>query len=168
MTKKIAEATAHAHDLGVIHRDLKPSNILMDADDQPKVTDFGLARTIERDAGLTQSGAVMGTPSDMAPEQAVGRIHDIGPLSDVYAIGGMLYRLLAGRPPFQTSNVIETLRLVTDTAPVPPGMLNPEVDEDLETICLKCLEKEMHERPTDQCSISGRRTWPVFKRRTHT
>ncbi len=145
--KKIAHAMAHAHSHDVIHRDLKPSNVLMDIAGQPKVTDFGLARTLEKDSGLTQTGAVMGTPGYMAPEQALGLTNEIGPHSDVYALGGILYRLLAGRPPFQSSNVLETIRQVAETDPISPRILNPEVDDDLETICMKCLEKDIQQRP---------------------
>lgn len=154
ITRQIAQAVAHAHDHGVIHRDLKPSNVLMDVNEQPKVTDFGLARTVEQDVGLTQTGAVMGTPSYMAPEQAAGLNHEIGPLSDVYALGGILYRLLTGRPPFQASTVLETLRQVSETQPVSPQSLNSEVDGDLETLCLKCLEKASGERPASAAFIA--------------
>ncbi|MFO0979317.1 MAG: serine/threonine-protein kinase [Planctomycetaceae bacterium] len=141
LTRKIAEAVDYAHAKGVIHRDLKPANVLLDAHGEPRVSDFGLARRLDDDSGLTQSGVAMGTPSYMPPEQAAGRTEDIGPLSDVYSLGAMLYCLLTGRPPFQSSNSTETLRLVQEQEPVPPRILDPMIDTDLETICLKCLEK---------------------------
>lgn len=142
LARQVAEAIAYAHRHGVVHRDLKPQNILITADGHPKVTDFGLAKSIEGDSNLTASGQILGTPSYMPPEQAAGEISQIGPLSDVYSLGAVLYCLLTGRPPFQSSNVIDTLKLVLTTEPVSPRLLNPAVDRDLETICLKCLEKQ--------------------------
>ncbi len=109
LTMKIAEAIAYAHGRGVIHRDLKPANVLLDWNGEPKVTDFGLARKLEQDSGLTKTGAVMGTPSYMPPEQAAGKTSEVGPLSDVYSIGAILYSLLTGRPPFQAANPLDTL-----------------------------------------------------------
>lgn len=142
LVKAVAEATAYAHQMGVIHRDLKPQNILLTADEQPKITDFGLAKSVEGDSNLTASGQILGTPSYMPPEQAAGRISEIGPASDVYSLGAVLYCLLTGRPPFQSPNVMETLKLVMTKEPVSPRLLSPTVDRDLETICLKCLEKD--------------------------
>lgn len=144
--KLIAEAIHFAHQRGVLHRDLKPSNVLVDATDQPRVTDFGLAKQIESDSDLTVSGQVLGTPSYMPPEQASGQISRIDARSDVYALGATLYALLTGRPPFQAENAAATLRQVLENDPVTPGQLNPEIDRDLETICLKCLEKDAAKR----------------------
>jgi eukaryotic-like serine/threonine-protein kinase len=137
----IARAIEHAHRHGILHRDIKPSNILLDRADQPHITDFGLAKKIGGDSKQTRTGAILGTPSYMAPEQAAGKTHEIGPACDVYGLGAMLYELLTGRPPFQTASQLDTIRHVLEREPVPPRLLNPKVDRDLETICLKCLEK---------------------------
>lgn len=141
LVKDVAEAIEYAHQHGIVHRDLKPGNILLTRDGHPRVTDFGLAKAIEHDSGLTASGQVLGTPSYMPPEQAAGRIREVGPLSDLYSLGAVLYCLLVGRPPFQGVTVMETLKHVVESTPVSPRLLNPSVDRDLETICLKCLEK---------------------------
>lgn len=146
LARKTAEAVAFAHAKGVVHRDLKPANILLDKSDEPKVTDFGLAKRVETETGITQSGAILGTPSYMPPEQAAGKTEEIGPLSDVYSLGAVLYCLLTGRPPFQAARPMETLLLVLAEEPVPPRDLNPGVPRDLETIALKCLSKEPSRR----------------------
>jgi tetratricopeptide (TPR) repeat protein len=138
----VAEAVHAAHQHGIVHRDLKPSNVLLTADGTPKITDFGLARRLEGAAGLTHSGAPVGTPSYMAPEQAEGKSSDLGPAADTYALGAILYELLTGRPPFRAATAAETLQQVVAQDPVPPSRLNATVPRDLETICLKCLEKE--------------------------
>jgi WD40 repeat protein/tetratricopeptide (TPR) repeat protein/tRNA A-37 threonylcarbamoyl transferase component Bud32 len=145
LVRQVAEAVQYAHDHGVIHRDLKPANILIDLKGHPRVTDFGLAKKVEEDSGLTASGQVMGTPSYMPPEQAAGRT-TIGTPADVYSLGAVLYHLLIGRPPFQAAGVLDTLWQVLEREPVPPTQLNPGVPRDLETICLSCLQKDPERR----------------------
>jgi tetratricopeptide (TPR) repeat protein/predicted Ser/Thr protein kinase len=145
LVQAVAEAMAYAHARGVVHRDLKPGNILVDREGRPRITDFGIAKRMTEDSGQTRAGEVMGTPSYMPPEQARGS-KDVGPAADVYALGAVLYALLDARPPFQAATVHETLRLVVDEEPMPPRRLNPSVPRDLETICLKCLEKEPRRR----------------------
>jgi serine/threonine protein kinase len=140
--RQIARAIHFAHQRGILHRDLKPSNILIDANDEPHVTDFGLAKRLGGDSSQTRSGSVLGTPSYMAPEQAGGRLKELGPATDVYALGAILYELLTGRPPFKAESPMDTVLQVLHNDPVPPRLLNPNVDPDLETIALKCLEKE--------------------------
>jgi eukaryotic-like serine/threonine-protein kinase len=144
--KTIAEAVQYAHQQGILHRDLKPSNILIDAFDQPRITDFGLAKRLSGDADLTLSGQVLGSPNYLPPEQAEARHDAVGPASDVYSLGAVLYCLITGRAPFQAATVADTLKQVTTTDPVSPRLLNPSVPKDLETICLKCLEKEIPSR----------------------
>jgi serine/threonine protein kinase len=141
-----ALAIHYAHQQGTIHRDLKPSNILIDEADQPHVTDFGLAKHIKGDAGLTATGQILGTPSYMPPEQASGRKGQVTPASDVYSLGAVLYELVTGRPPFRAESAIDTILQVLETDPVPPRLLNPKVPADLDTICLKCLEKDPAKR----------------------
>jgi serine/threonine protein kinase len=139
--KIIAEAIHFAHQRGTLHRDLKPQNVLIDTADQPRITDFGLAKFIKDDSRLTQSGVVMGSPSYMPPEQADGRHSEVGPASDVYSLGAVLYELLTGRPPFRGTDVMATLRDVMENEPAAPRRLKADIPPDLETICLKCLEK---------------------------
>jgi WD40 repeat protein/tRNA A-37 threonylcarbamoyl transferase component Bud32 len=141
LVEDLARGMHHAHGKGLLHRDLKPANVLLTADGTPKIADFGLAKKLEADSGLTQTGAIMGTPSYMAPEQAEGRTRDIGPRTDVCALGAILYECLTGRPPFRGSTTLETLEQVRLAEPVPVRQLQPRVPRDLETICLKCLEK---------------------------
>jgi serine/threonine-protein kinase len=138
----LAEAVQVAHQGGIVHRDLKPANILLTADGTPKIADFGLARHFDGDQTLTLSGARVGTPSYMAPEQAIGKAHSIGPATDIYALGALLYEMLTGRPPFRGETASETERQVIAEEPVPPTRLSPKVPRELETICLKCLHKD--------------------------
>jgi serine/threonine protein kinase len=149
--KTIAEAIHYAHGCGLLHRDLKPSNVLIDAADQPRVTDFGLARRLDGDSELTLSGQVLGSPNYMPPEQAGAKRGQLSRRSDVYALGAMFYHLLTGRPPFVGETITDTLAQVINSDPVSPRLLNPGVPRDLETLCLKCLEKEPGKRyPTSQ------------------
>jgi serine/threonine-protein kinase len=140
----IARAVEHAHRHGILHRDLKPSNILIDADDRPQVTDFGLAKKVEGGASLTGTGNLVGTPSYMAPEQTEGKPATAA--TDVYSLGAVLYEMLTGRPPFLAASVVQTLLLVRSEEPVRPRLLNPQIDPDLELICRKCLEKRPEHR----------------------
>jgi tetratricopeptide (TPR) repeat protein len=166
LVETLAGAVDYAHRQGVVHRDLKPANILLQMQNAecrmqnekpnsafcilhsafPKVTDFGLAKLMTRDQGQTQSGAILGTPSYMAPEQAGGQGKEVGPAADVYALGAMLYELLSGRPPFKAATPFDTILQVMELEPVPPSRLQPKIPRDLETICLKCLRKEPAKR----------------------
>ncbi len=144
--RKIALAVHYAHEKGVVHRDLKPANVLLDGHGEPKVTDFGLAKRIDATDGATATGEVLGTPSYMPPEQAAGKVSELGPTADVYSLGATLYALLTGRPPFQAANVMDTLLQVLECPPPPPQVLNPDVPPDLQTVCMKCLEKAPGQR----------------------
>jgi serine/threonine-protein kinase len=156
LTETLARAMQHAHQKGVIHRDLKPANVLLTEDGTPKITDFGIAKHLadagvapeagDRPAGQTATGAIMGTPGYMAPEQAGGHTREIGPAADVYALGAILYECLTGRPPFQADSAVNTILQVVSDEPTPPHRLRPDVPADLETICLKCLEKAPRRR----------------------
>jgi serine/threonine-protein kinase len=151
---QVAEAVHFAHQSGIVHRDLKPANILLATDGTPKVTDFGLARRLEGGSGLTLSGVPMGTPSYMAPEQARGEKGAVGPATDVYALGAILYEMLTGRPPFRAETSSGTLQQVLHEDPVPPSRLNPQVPRDLATICLKCLSKEPQRRYASAAALA--------------
>ncbi len=158
LVEALARAMQLAHSRNVVHRDLKPANILLSplpcrgegsgvrGLGTPKITDFGLARRLDSDSGETQSGAVMGTPSYMAPEQASGHANEAGPAADIYALGAILYDCLAGRPPFKGKTVVETLDQVRTQEPAPPSRWQASVPLDLDTICLKCLRKEPEKR----------------------
>jgi hypothetical protein len=145
LIERLARAMQAAHQAQVIHRDLKPANVLLAEDGTPKVSDFGLAKLMDQ-AGQATAEAPLGTPSYMAPEQAAGRVREVGPSADVYALGAILYECLTGRPPFKGATVLDTLDQVRTREPVPPSQLQPKVPRDLETICLKCLQKEPHKR----------------------
>jgi M6 family metalloprotease-like protein len=142
LVRKIADAIAYAHAHGVLHRDLKPRNVIVGDGDEPRITDFGLAKRLDTDLGLTRSGSIVGTPGYMPPEQARGRAERGGPESDVYSIGAILYELLTGRPPFTGASLMDTLRHVLEDEPVPIPALNPLAPADLATIAMKCLSKE--------------------------
>jgi WD40 repeat protein len=154
LIRRVSEGIEYAHGRGVIHRDLKPANILLDMSGNPRVTDFGLAKKVQSDSGLTGSGQIMGTPSYMPPEQAGGNRGDVGPAADVYALGATFYALVTGRPPFQAATAMETVIQVISEEPVPPRRLNALIPRDLDTICLKCLEKEPERRYTSARSLA--------------
>src|SRR5207248_141635 len=145
LTEKLARAMHYAHLRGVVHRDLKPGNVLFTLATEPKITDFGLAKTTGA-VDPTGTGVIIGTASYMAPEQALGRTKAAGPGADVWALGAILYECLTGRPPFKGSSATLTLLQVTTWDPVPPRLLQPGLSRDLETICLKCLRKEPDRR----------------------
>ena len=143
---KVARTVHYAHEHGILHRDIKPGNILLDAKGEPHLTDFGLARLVESESSVTQTLDVLGTPSYMAPEQAVGNNAAVSSVTDVYGLGAVLYQLLTGQPPFAGGTTYETIKLLLDTEPRQPRLLNPKIDRDLNTICLKCLEKDPKRR----------------------
>ncbi len=150
----IARAIHAAHRQGIVHRDLKPANILLTADGRPKITDFGLAKRLGDDTDQTWTGAIVGTPDYMAPEQVGGQAHDAGAIVDQHALGAILYELLTGSPPFRGSTPCDTIEQVRTQEPVPPTRLRPNVPRDLETICLKCLQKEPHRRYPDADALA--------------
>jgi WD40 repeat protein/tRNA A-37 threonylcarbamoyl transferase component Bud32 len=148
----LARAIGESHRLGIVHRDLKPANVLLTDDETPKIVDFGLAKSLEADSKLTQSGVFVGTPSFAAPEQVEGKA--VGPAADIYALGAIFYHMLTGRPPFQAATVHQTLDQVKTADPVPPSRLQPGLPRDAETIALKCLEKDSHRRYTDAAALA--------------
>jgi serine/threonine-protein kinase len=146
LVRTLAEAISYAHQKQVVHRDLKPANVLLAADGTPRITDFGLARRLDAPSGQSKTGEILGTPQYMAPEQAAGRTHEVGPLSDVYGLGAILYELLTGQPPFQGATVVQTIQQVIARVPRRPRRLVRGVQPGLESICLKCLEKKPRRR----------------------
>jgi WD40 repeat protein/tRNA A-37 threonylcarbamoyl transferase component Bud32 len=154
LVEALARGVAEAHRLGIVHRDLKPANVLLAVDGTPKITDFGLAKSLASDSGLTQTGAIVGTPDYMAPEQAEGKTRNIGPLADVYALGAILYELLTGRRPFRGASVMETLHLARTTEPVAPSRLVWGLPRDVETIAMKCLQKEPAKRYNSAAALA--------------
>jgi tetratricopeptide (TPR) repeat protein len=146
LVEALARGVAEAHRQGIIHRDLKPGNVLLAADGTPKITDFGLAKALDKESGLTRTDSIMGSPGYMAPEQAAGQAKLVGPLADVYALGAILYELLTGGPPFRGTTVLEIIEQVKHAEPIPPSRLVPGLPRDIETIALKCLQKEPGKR----------------------
>src|SRR5213083_1056630 len=151
---KVARTVHYAHEHRILHRDIKPGNILLDAQGEPHLTDFGLARLVETESTITRTMEVLGTPSYMAPEQAVGNNAQLTSATDVYGLGAVFYQLLTGHPPFAGGTTYETIRLVLDTEPRQPRLLNPKVDRDLNTICLKCLEKDPQRRYSSALALA--------------
>src|SRR5436309_7256947 len=151
---KVARTVHYAHEHRILHRDIKPGNILLDQKGEPHLTDFGLARLVESESTVTRTLEVLGTPSYMAPEQAVGNNAAIGSVTDVYGLGAVLYQLLTAQPPFAGGTTYETIRLLCDTEPRNPRILNPKIDRDLSTICLKCLEKDPKRRYSSALALA--------------
>src|SRR6266542_3811117 len=168
---KVARTVHYAHEHHILHRDIKPGNILLDPEGEPHLTDFGLARLVETEGNVTRTMEVLGTPSYMAPDQAVGNNAAVTSATDIYGLGAVLYQLLAGHPPFAGGTTFETVRLVLDTEPRQPRLLNPKVDRDLATICLKCLEKDPQHRYSSALALAeDLERWlkhePIHARRT--
>src|SRR5437762_311748 len=151
---KVARTVYYAHEHGILHRDIKPGNILLDQEGEPHLTDFGLARLVETESTVTRTMEVLGTPSYMAAEQAVGNNAAISSATDVYGLGAVLYQLLTGQPPFAGGTTYETIKLLLDTEPRQPRLLNPKIDRDLSTICLKCLEKDPKRRYSSALALA--------------
>ncbi len=146
LLETLARAVQHTHQRGILHRDLNPNNVLLTADGTPKITDFGLAKLVDAEAVMTQTQAFLGTPHYMAPEQAAGHAREVGPAADVYSLGAILYEMLTGQAPFGGDTILETLEQVRTAEPAPPSRAWPDLSPDLETICLKCLEKAPERR----------------------
>src|SRR5438093_3555844 len=151
---KLARAVHYAHGRGILHRDIKPGNILLDANGEPHLTDFGLARLVESESTITRTMEVLGTPSYMAPEQAVGNNTQLTSATDVYGLGAVLYELLTGHPAFAGGTTYETIKLLLDTEPRQPRLWNRKIDRDLSTICLKCLEKDPKRRYSSALALA--------------
>src|SRR5438046_7483990 len=151
---KVARTVHYAHDHSILHRDIKPGNILLDAKGEPHLTDFGLARLVETESTVTRTLEVLGTPSYMAPEQAVGNNDAVSSVTDVYGLGAVLYQQLTCHPPFAGGTTYETIKLLLDTEPRQPRLWNSKVDRDLSTICLKCLEKDLKRRYTSALALA--------------
>ena len=151
---KVARTVHYAHEHGILHRDIKPGNILLDVNGEPHLTDFGLARLVEAESTVTHTLEVLGTPGYMAPEQAAGEATKASKATDVYGLGAVLYQLLTGQPPFAGGTTYETIKLLLDTDPRPPRVLNPNIDRDLSTICLKCLEKDPQHRYSSALALA--------------
>jgi len=151
---KVARTVHYAHQHGILHRDIKPGNILLDAKGEPQLTDFGLARLVETESTMTRTLDVLGTPSFMAPEQAMGNNAAVSSVTDIYGLGAVLYQLLTGQPPFAGGATYETIKLLLDTEPRQPRLLNPKIDRDLSTICLKCLEKDPKRRYSSALALA--------------
>src|SRR5438874_2982469 len=151
---KVARTVQYAHEHSILHRDIKPGNILLDGKGEPHLTDFGLARLVETESTVTRTLEVLGTPSYMAPEQAVGNNAGIGSVTDVYGLGAVLYQLLTGHPPFAGGTTYETIKLLLDTEPRQPRLWNSKIDRDLSTICLKCLEKDPKRRYSSALALA--------------
>src|SRR5881396_3589363 len=151
---KVARTVHYAHEHGILHRDIKPGNILLDAKGEPHLTDFGLARLVESESTVTHTLEVLGTPSYMAPEQAVGNNAALSSVTDVYGLGAVLYQLLTGHPPFAGGTTYETIKLLIDTEPRQPRLWNSKIDRDLSTICLKCLEKDPQRRYSSAVALA--------------
>src|SRR5947208_984924 len=168
---KIARTVQYAHEHGILHGDVKPGNILLDAKGEPHLTDFGLARLLEAESTVTRTMEILGTPSYMAPEQAVGNNAAVSGATDVYGLGAVLYQLLTGHPPFAGGTTFETIKLLLDTEPRQPRLLNPKIGRDLSTICLKCLEKNPKRRYSSAFALAeDLDRWlkhePILARRT--
>src|SRR2546423_9216684 len=151
---RVARTVSYAHEHGILHRDIKPGNILLDQKGEPHLTDFGLARLVESESTVTRTLEVLGTPSYMAPEQALGENAAVSSATDVYGLGAVLYQLLTGQPPFAGGTTYETIKLLLDTEPRQPRLLNPKIDRDLSTICLKCLEKDPQRRYSSSLALA--------------
>src|SRR5438309_1814607 len=154
LIEKVARTVHYAHEHGILHRDIKPGNILLDQKGELHLTDFGLARLVESESTVTRTLEVLGTPSYMAPEQAVGNNAAVSSVTDVYGLGAVLYQLLTGQPPFAGGTTYETIKLLLDTEPRQPRLLNPKIDRDLSTICLKCLEKDPKRRYSSALALA--------------
>src|SRR5215471_8018927 len=151
---KVARTVHYAHEHGILHRDIKPGNILLDQNGEPHLTDFGLARLVEAESTVTATLDVLGTPSYMSPEQAAGEHTKVSKATDVYGLGAVLYQLLTGQPPFAGGTTYETVKLLLDTEPRQPRLLNPKIDRDVSTICLKCLDKDPKRRYSSALALA--------------